>query len=310
MPSDDDRDSDDEWGDEADEWGSNADSSPPTDPALSAEASSPPDDPTSFGDRLGDGWDRALDHLPLAAVPLVSSLLAVDNARRVLASERLHFGLAFRFPAALPDLWTFVSLPGREAGVHVSPALAALPVLILVRAALVAGLVGSVHDLLRTGEYDFAANVRRYFAPVVVYEVVVHVAGLAAVAVGIAAFPLAFLLLPAFIVASYLFYAAPYVLVVADCGVADALGRSYAWATDGGPYLAFGAGYLLFVTATSVVATAFVVNLGALGVVVGALASAPVALALTFATTEFVADLVDDPALFDPHDRADSRGAT
>ncbi|USZ68839.1 hypothetical protein NGM10_03665 [Halorussus salilacus] len=245
-----------------------------------------------FSARLEAGWERATEHLPLAAVPVISSLASVDEVRRVLEfRDGAHFGLAFRFPPALADVWTFVSLPNREPGVHVSPTLALLPVVILVESVLLAGLLGSVREALETGRYDFGENARRYFAPVLVYQALVAVVGFAAFAVMAAVLPLAVVLIPAFIALSYLFYAAPYLLVVADAGVEDALVRSYEWAVAGGPYLRFGVGYLLVVTAVSLVGTAVVVNLGALGVLVGAFASAPVALALTFATAEFVAEM-------------------
>lgn len=299
MPSDDsDRDPNSD-GDR--DFGSTGGESPPSEPdsptGSTAASDPPPDDPRSFGDRFGDGWGRALDDLPLAAVPLVAGLLDVDNVRRVLAfRDGVHFGVAFRFPSALPDLWSFVSVPNLGSGFHVSPALYLLPVLIPIQAALVAGLLGSVREILLTGGYDFSRNVRRYFAPVLVFVALVRLVGLAAFSVA-AVVPVAPLLLlvlfPAFVVLSYLFYATPYLLVVADASVGEALSRSYAWAMAGGPYFSYGAGYLLFGAAVSVVATAVVVNLGALGVLVGVFATAPVALALTFATTEFVAERAD-----------------
>jgi hypothetical protein len=259
---------------------------------------SPPDS-DSFVARVEHGWQRSLEHLPLAVVPLISSLLAVDNVRRVLEFRGAHFGLTLRFPTALPDLWSFVSVPSEGPGVHVSLNLFLLPVLILVQSVLVAGLLGSVFEILRTGEYDFPANAKRYFAPVLVYEALVGVVSFTAFGVAVATGPLALLLVPAFLVLSYLFYATPYLLVVADDPVGEALARSLEWALAGGPYFAYGAGYLLFVAVVSVVGTAVVVNLGAVGILLGAVVSAPVGLALTFATTGFVAQLADDAGVAD-----------
>ena len=258
------------------------------------DAPETPRNSRSFGTRLQVGWERAMADLPLALVPLLSSLLAPENVRRVLAAEDLNFGIAFRFPAALPDLWSFVSLPNQPAGVHVSPTLWLLPVLIPVHAALVAGLVGSADQAIRTGRYDFAANVRRYFVPVLVFVALVRVVGFGAVALAAVAPPLVLLAVPLFLLLSYVFYAAPYLLVVADDSVGDALARSYDWAAAGGPYFAYAGGYLLTIVAASVFVSAFVVNLGVVGIGVGAVVTAPVALALTFATTEFVADLADE----------------
>jgi len=246
---------------------------------------------SSFTERLESGWELATDHLPLAVVPLVSSLTSVGDVERALAAPGWHAGIALGLPVAPPDLWSFVSLPSREPGLHVSPTLPVLPLLVAMQAALVAGLLGSVHQLLSTGSYDFARNVRRYFVRVLGYELLVWAVGLAAVGIGAIALPLAVLAIPGYFVLAYLFYAAPYLLVVEDLGVADALARSYGWASTGGPYLSYAVGYAVFTAIVSVVATVVAVNAGPFGVLVGALATAPVALALTVATTGFVADM-------------------
>ncbi|NEU56809.1 hypothetical protein [Halorussus sp. MSC15.2] len=260
---------------------------PSTDDAPDA-----PTDSRSFGTRLQVGWERATRNLPLAFVPLLSSLLAPDNLRRVRSYEGNYFGLALQLPSSLPDLWTFVSLPNGEPGIHVSPTLWLLPVLVPLQAALVAGLLGSAHEFTRTGGYDFAANVRRYFVPVLVFVALVRAVALGTGALATAALPVVFLVVPLLLlVLSYVFYATPYLLVVEDASVGEALATSYDWATEGGPYLAYAAGYLLVVFAVSAVGSAFVVNLGVLGAAVGAVVSAPLALALTFTTVEFVADM-------------------
>ena len=259
----------------------------------SADSNSPVVERRSFATRLGAGWERAVDHLPLAAIPVLSSVANVDGVRRALASDGVHFGLAFRFPPALADLWTFVSLPSQGPGIHVTPALRYLPVLVVVQSVLVAGYLGSVGDVLSTGEYDFARNVKRYFLRVLAYETLVWLPGIAVFGLGLAAGPLALVALPAYFVLGYLFYATPYLFVVADASLGEALGRSYGLALAGGPYFSYAVGYLLFVVGVSVFATPVAVNLGMVGVVVGTALAAPVALAATFATTEFVAELTD-----------------
>lgn len=257
----------------------------------STDAPETPSEGKSFGTRLADGWDRATDHLPLASVPLLSSLLAVDNVRRVRAAEGVNVGVTFPFPAALPDLWTFVNVPNPDPGFHVSPTVAFLPVRVLVQAVLVAGLLGSIDEIRRTGRYDFAANARRYFAPMLGFVALVTLVTFSAVGFAAVSPLLLVVLVPVFLVLKYLFYATAYLVAVADESLETALTRSYRWATAGGPYLSYGAGYLLFAAAVSLVVSAVVVNLGVLGVTVGAVATAPVALALTFATTGFVADM-------------------
>lgn len=262
----------------------------------------------SFGERLEAGLGRATDHLPLAVVPLLASLLSVDNVRRVLDFRGVHLGIAFPLPPAVPDLWTFVNVPNQGSGVHVSPTLPLLPVLVVVQAALAAGLLGSVHQVLRKGTYDFSRNAKRYFVPFLAYQALVGVALLATVALGAVAPPLLLLAIPAYLVFAYLFYAAPYLLVVEDLGVVAALARSYGWALAGGAYARFAGGYLLAVAGISVVATAVVVNAGAVGIAVGTIAGAPVALAFAFATTRFVADMAADGDDPEPNDRGDPVG--
>ena len=245
----------------------------------------------SFTARFGAGWERASDHLPLAAVPVVSSVLNVDAIRRVAAFEGGHFGVKFPFPTTVADLWTFVSLPNQGPGVHISSALWLFLALLVVQSALVAGYLGSVADLLRADEYDFVGNVRRYFLPVLGWQALISTPTFALVGLGLAAGPLVLLAIPLYFVAAYCFYATPYLLVVEGAGLAAALSRSLDWALSGGPYFSFALGYLVFGAVVSAVVTPVVVNLGAVGVVVGAALTAPVALALAFATTEFVADL-------------------
>jgi hypothetical protein len=258
-------------------------------------------DGKSFGTRFEDGWKRAMDNLPLAVVPFASSLLAADNIRRVRAAEGVNLGMTFSFPSALPDLWTFVNVPNSGSGIHVSPTVAFLPVQILVEAVLVAGLVGSAAALVRTGSYDFADETREHFVPMLKYVALVNLVTFSTVAFAVVSPLLLVVLIPALLVLKYLFYATAYLVAVADESLGDALARSFEWATDGGPYFSYGVGYLLFAALVSVVASTFVVNLGVVGIVVGAAATAPVALALTFATTEFVADL-------DARERGDSVG--
>ena len=52
--------------------------------------------------------------VPLAAVPFVASLVSISNVQRALGAG--GGGVTFPFPAGLPTLWTYVSLPGVSAG--------------------------------------------------------------------------------------------------------------------------------------------------------------------------------------------------
>lgn len=254
-----------------------------------------------FTTRLADGWQRGLEFLPLALVPLLTAVFATEKVQRVAAFHGRHFGLRLGLPAGVVDLWQFVSVPNESVGVGVPlpealPLLVVmLPVAIVVRAGLAAGYFGSLETALETGRYDFAASVRGHFAPFLAYTlipmVVVIPLGLIGVGGNRQLVPIVLLLVPAFVVAGYLFYATPYLVVLRGADIWTALRASYQLAVDGGPYLRYAVGYAGFVLGVSLVATAVVVNLGLLGVAIGVVAGAPVGLACNAATMRFVADI-------------------
>lgn len=254
----------------------------------------------SFTRRLAAAWTVATGPaLPLALVPLVSSLLQFEKFQRVLGFHGGHVGVNFRFPAAVADLWTLVSLPNQGGGVHVTGPLLLLPVLVVVQAALAAGYLGSIRSMLAGDRYAFADCVGRYFLPFLGYSALTF--GLGLVSVGFAAAggrgAAALVLvvgLPAHLLLAYLFYATPYLVVVRDSGLLDALAESYRLALAGGPYAAFAGGYLVATAGISLVATAVVVNLGPVGLLLGLVGGPLVGLTLTVATMQFVLDLVAD----------------
>jgi hypothetical protein len=276
------------------------------------EAPSPerpdPSEPT-FTARLSAAWDDTNGFTELALIPLLAAFLRIDNVAAVLAFEGFHLGVSLGFPTPIIDVWSFVSPPSIGSGVRsvggvavdaggslaLAPALALVPVLALVRAAITAGYLGSIVRALRTGEYDFAASARRHFVPLVGYEFAVLAVGLSLVVVALAfgtlADPLVILAIPAYFVLAYLFYAAPYLIVLRDTGLRPALRGSYRLAIDGGPYARFAAAYAAFVALVSIAATVVVVNLGLAGVVLGAAFAAPLGLAANTVTMRFVSEL-------------------
>lgn len=254
-----------------------------------------------FTTRLAEGWARTLEHLPLAAVPLVTALLATEKIQRVATFNGNHFGLRLGLPVSVVDLWQFVSLPNESVSVGLPMpealpvAVVVVPLAVVVQAALAAGYFGSLGTALRGGAYEFTTHVRRHFVPFLVYTVipiaVVAPVALLGLADGRLALPLILLLVPAFIVAAYLFYATPYLIVLRNEDVVTALKGSYELATRGGPYLRYAAGYAGFVLGVSLVATAVVVNLGLAGVAIGVVAGAPLGLLCNATTMRFVADI-------------------
>lgn len=282
---------------------SGPESDPPATPGSGPAAATP--ESTGFGARLADGWTRGLAHPALALVPLVTALLDVERIGAVLAHEGVHFGFQVGLPVAVVDLWQFVGVPNRGVGVNVGGpvdpplALAVVPVAVAARAALAAGYFGGIRGALETGSPDFPAGVRGYFLPFLLFTAV-PVALLLPLALVArsgdtrALLPLVVVLLPAVFVASYLFYATPYLVVLRETGLVAAARASLDLALDGGAYLRFALGYAVFVLVVSAAATAVVVNLGAVGVAVGAAAAAPLGLAANVATMRLVADV--DPA--------------
>lgn len=258
----------------------------------------PSTDGRSFTERLGSGWQRATTQLPLAAIPVLSSILDIDSVERMLSADGFSTGMVFRFPTALIDLWSFVRLPSQGPGLH-PPDFTYLPVLVLVQSVLLAGYLGSVDEVRRRGGYDFWQNAKQYSGRILGYQLLVLVPMLVMVGVGFLGFgsPLEFALSGAvllsvvgYLLLSYCFYAVPYLLVVRDTGLLTAFSWSLELATKGGPYARYAGGYLVVTAIVSLLVTT-VVGLGAFGIVVGTALTAPLALALSFATTEFVADL-------------------
>ncbi|MFC4357246.1 hypothetical protein ACFO0N_04695 [Halobium salinum] len=273
----------------------------------------------SFAERLEDGWERAASNLPLALVPFVVSLLQFDDIATVAAFDGVRLGVRFGLPGPVVGLWQFVNVPVRGAtadtglpvgvgpGSEVGAALGLLGVVLVVTplyaavtAALAAGYLGSVRTVLATGRYEFVEGVRRHFVPLFLYALAVLALQLALLVPALfllgaggfgAGYLLVVLAVPVFFALAYLFYAAPFLVVLRGAGLLDALRGSYELATDGGPYLRFAVGYCVLVVALSIVATPVVVGLGVAGVLFGAVATAPVSLTLAFTTVRFLADV-------------------
>lgn len=247
----------------------------------------------AFDRLVRDAWSR-VDHR-LAAVPVVTALLQFDKVERVLGFDGGHVGVTFRFPTPVTDAWTFVSLPNQGGGVNVAGPIPLLAVLVVIQAALAAGYLGGIHQSLRGRDLDFVGAVSRYGASILGYQALVFAVGLVSVvfaAGGLrgAGVLVLLLALPAYLALGYLFFATPYLVVARDLALADALGRSYAMAVEGGDYLDFAWKYLLVVLLLSLVGTALVVNGRLPGILAGAVLAAPVGLALDAATLAFLDD--------------------
>ncbi|KAB1187510.1 MULTISPECIES: hypothetical protein [Haloferax] len=167
------------------------------------------------------------------------------------------------------------------------------------KAALAAGYFGSIKSQLTTGEYDFVASARSYFAPFFVLTIVPFVVVLPfALRIGLNATTLptdfvaiigVFIVL--FFISVYLLYATPYLVVLRDTSLLEAIRGSVSFAVRGGPYLSYFLGYGGFVLFISVFASAFVVTVPVIGLVGGIIGGGVLGLAMNITTMRFVADI-------------------
>ncbi|WP_410767404.1 hypothetical protein [Haloferax sp. DFSO60] len=272
-----------------------------------------------FYERLTDGWERALDSIQLMLVPILFACTEITKIQSVFAHDGIYVGFTFGLPISVGTVWQFVSAPNEGLNVNLgvpvgeNPGLL-VPVfgLLVVKAALSAGYFGSIRTHLETGEYDFLDNVRSYFGPFFVLAFVPFVLvlplalGIGLNATGlptnlVAVFAASLLL---FLITVYLFYATPYLIVLRDTGIVAALRGSFALATQGGPYLSYFLAYGLFVLVVSPFATAFVVNVPGIGLLLGIVGGGLLGLALNITTMRFVADIDPESHAFDSWDES------
>ncbi|WP_396613347.1 hypothetical protein ACH9L7_17090 (plasmid) [Haloferax sp. S1W] len=259
-----------------------------------------------FTQRVADGWERALDAAPLTLIPILFTCLEIDEIRSVFAHGGVYFGVQFGLPHAVGTMWTFVNAPstGFTVDYGVADGMTSTVLLIgaatvVVKAALTAGYFGSVAAYLERGTYDFLTHVRAYFVPFLLWGALPLVVLLPlGVSVGFrrSGFggDVLALLLGAMLVffgAAYLFYATPYLLVLRELGLVTALQESYSLAVRGGPYTTYFLGYVAFTACVSLVASAMVVNIPVVGLLVGIVIWSVLGLALNIATMRFVADI-------------------
>lgn len=194
---------------------------------------------------LDDAADTARSVPHLALVPVATTLLAVRKLTETAAAGP-GGGMKFPMPAALPDLWTFVSVPNTGVSFDLGVPLVFAPVFVVVNAAIVAGYLGSIDAALDDRSPAFVESATEYALPVLGVQMVVFVLTLLsfapAFAGGMALAPLSAL---ATIAIGYLTWAAPILVVVHDRGVTDAFVDSSTYALGNGRYATFSLGYLL-----------------------------------------------------------------
>lgn len=263
----------------------------------------------AFTTRLSEGWERALQHLPLAGIPILLALFNTNKLLAVLRFDGGHIGFKFGLPVSVVTVWEFVSVPNSGVSVNTGVPVEALPiaivtvpVLLLVQAVLTAGYFGSIRNTLYGEPYEFIPNSKRYFVPFVIITGIptllllpfaAGVIGSGALGGGFGGPSVVLLLLGVvgFVILGYLFYPVPYLVVLQQTGVVVAARRSYTLATQSGPYFAYTAGFVLFVLAVSPIFTVLVVNIPVIGLPVGIIAGGVLGLAVNSMTMRFISDI-------------------
>lgn len=251
----------------------------------------------AFLELVLDSWERSGAVRILAVVPFLDAFLKVENLAQVLHFEGTHYSVTFPAPSPMLTVWSFADPPTAGGGVSLFAPVPLLPVLVVVEAALLAGYLGSLDAGFRTGDFEFLANVRLYFRDFLVYNVLVTVVVLAAAAAATAALPVLVAGFLALFALSYLFFAAPFLVVVEDRPVGDALARSLELALAGDEYAEFFLKHVAVGVALSVLLTPVVTTLGSVGVIVGAAVGSLVGLTLTLSTLRFLRGDVPESGL-------------
>jgi len=233
---------------------------------------------------------------PYAVVPFALSLLAARKVSSAVAAgaDGVSFSVKFALPADVPTLWTLVDPPAQGVSVSTPVPLVAVPVFLVVEAAVVAGFLGVVRDAYRGDRPDFAAAAADHWVSVLGVRVVQFAVfvGLGTVLVGSGLFGVV-VGVPLFVLLGYLLWGAPYLVVLRDSDALTAVAESVELASVGDRYLWFSVGYAVVAAAASLPASLLVSTAGLPGVVVGAAAVAYPALVASAAAAIVVDETAD-----------------
>jgi hypothetical protein len=256
----------------------------------------------SFTDRLSDATDQLgrRDLWAYAVVPLLLGALNWNKIHDVLTDPSdFRIGLSFALPVPVTDPWSFVSTPTNGVEVAGGPNVvgaAVLAGLLVLQGPLLAAYLGGLRHRLAGDDVGWAGALRRYWLRLLGFAAVLLAMNLPPalfVLAGSAGPVLVLLWLVVLVVLGYLFYAAPYLVVLHDVGLPRALSWSVSLALGEDPYLRYALGYVGVAIALSIPATLVVTNVPILGIVLGVVGLAPVGLLFDTTTLLFVADLTD-----------------
>jgi hypothetical protein len=259
----------------------------------------------SFTDRLSDAADQ-LGSRRLWAYAVVPFLLAALNVNKILDvvtdPSDFRVGVSFALPVPITDPWSFVSTP--TTGVEVAGGsnvfgAAVLAGILVLQGPLLAGYLGGLRHRLAGDDIGLFDALGRYWLRLLGFAIVLLAMNFPPVlfvlvgGVGDAVPILALLWLVLLVALGYLVYAAPYLVVLHDTGLLEALSRSASLALRDEAYLRYALAYLGTAIALSIPATLIVTNVPILGIVLGVVGLAPIGLLFDTATLLFVADLTD-----------------
>ncbi|WP_117365669.1 hypothetical protein [Natrarchaeobaculum sulfurireducens] len=284
----------------------------------------------AFPRHLGHVTDRVDDILPFVTVPFALSVLEVEQIERALDPTTASINLEFSLPSPLLTLWDLVD-PPEPSGAdtqHVGPGasnggqpgatttgtdvsidmpletffpalesslLTVIGIAILVYAVMAglvtAGYLGGIDRRLRDEPAAIGRCLSQYGPRLVLYHLLVFGAFLAMFPFALALPGLILLAIPVVLVLGYLFYAVPFLIVVADVSLVDAFRRSAQFGLQERAYFWFAIGHALVCAIASIVLSLLVTVGAGVGVLLALVVGPAFALLVTAATVSFVQEL-------------------
>jgi len=236
------------------------------------------------------GLFKGLLHLIL--INIILSFLNFSEIIRVITFRGIHFGLKITFPTSIHVLWDFVSTPltksiytGGFIGIILSITT------LLLSALLAGGYIGVIlRELNLKKPMKFIEYSVRYFPHILVYEVLIYALSLL---LSFSLFISSVIFISTiflFFILIYFIYATPFIIVIKDLSMINALRESMYLATKKS-YIIYTLLYVSITLVISIPITLITVNLNILGIIIGSIIASIPSLILTIATTLMVIDI-------------------
>lgn len=240
---------------------------------------------------LREALQATRDVAVLAVLPFVVALLRWNDLVRLGTDTSRVFSVSFPMPHSFVTIWSFVQ-PPTDAGGGIEPAtlpavvgvafgavfLLSLAAYVVATGLLLAGYLGSIDQSIRTGRFDFVANVRRYGRSLVAYEAFILVV-LSAIVLLLTTAPFLFPVVFVGVYAvGYLTYLAPYLVVASEDDLLEAIRHSAGLTTSRADAALAFLGFAVPATALSLPLSRLAYSDGVLAAVAAAALVAPVGL--------------------------------